>query len=232
MASRIPENEIHHREIIITDPTSSLRLKGTLRSPLAPIGWVIFAHGSGSSRLSPRNVQVAQALNQAQMGTLLFDLLTEAESQDRRNVFDMNLLSNRLILATKWLKDQKEFNSTFLAYFGASTGAGAALIAASKLKDEIRAVVSRGGRVDLAKSEASQVSAKTLLMVGGWDEPVLSWNREMLSLLPKAQLKIIPRATHLFEEPHALTSVIEYASHFLREQFGSRPRDRFSSPPL
>jgi dienelactone hydrolase len=153
------------------------------------------------------------------MATLLFDLLTEPESQNRRNVFDMNLLSNRLILATKWLKTQREYNHTPLAYFGASTGAGAALIAASKLGPQIQAVVSRGGRVDLAKNEAAQVSAKTLLIVGGWDEPVLSWNREMLTLLPKAQLKVIPRATHLFEEPHALSAVVEIAAHFLREQF-------------
>jgi len=223
MTSRVSENEIHHHEVLITDPESPVRLQGTLRMPPAPLGWVIFAHGSGSGRLSPRNIQVAQALNHAHFGTLLFDLLTESESQNRRNVFDMTLLSNRLILATKWLKTQNEFNHTPLAYFGASTGAGAALIAASKLGDQIEAVISRGGRVDLARSEAPRVRARTLLIVGGWDEPVLSWNREILTLLPKAQLKVIPRATHLFEEPHALSSVIEIAAHFLREQFTPRP---------
>ncbi len=219
MNDRIPENEVHHREVILSDPRHSLRLRGTLRAPLAPIGWVIFAHGSGSSRLSPRNIQVAKALNQAHIATLLFDLLTEPESQDRKNVFDLGLLSERLLLATKWLKNQMDYNHAPIAYFGASTGAGAALVAAAALKDGIRAVVSRGGRVDMARKEAHEVTAPVLLIVGGWDEPVLTWNREMLSHLPRAQLRVIPRATHLFEEPHALPSVIETAIQFLSDQF-------------
>ncbi|NDG86018.1 MAG: phosphoribosyltransferase, partial [Proteobacteria bacterium] len=154
MIDRVPENEIRHRDVLITSTSSSARLQGTLRVPLAPLGWVLFAHGSGSSRLSPRNIEVARALNQAHMATLLFDLLTEEESQDRTNVFDLPLLSERLILATKWLKDQQEFNGAPIAYFGASTGAGAALMAAAKLGTGIRAVISRGGRVDMARNEA------------------------------------------------------------------------------
>jgi putative phosphoribosyl transferase len=219
MNERIPENEVHHREVVLSDPRHSLKLQGNLRVPLAPVGWVIFAHGTGSSRLSPRNIQVAKALNRAHIATLLFDLLTESESRDRKNVFDLDLLSERLMIATKWLKNQMDYNHTPIAYFGASTGAGAALVAASAMKDGIRAVVSRGGRVDMARKEAHGVTAPVLLIVGGWDEPVLTWNREMLAELPHAQLRVIPRATHLFEEPHALPAVIETAIRFLLDQF-------------
>jgi pimeloyl-ACP methyl ester carboxylesterase len=219
MNDPVPEHEVKILDISYEDPKSGARLPGTLRIPPAPLGWVIFAHGSGSSRFSPRNVQVAKTLNQRHQATLLFDLLTVQESENRRNVFDIPLLAGRLRNAVFFLQKQLDYNGAPIALFGASTGAAAALSAASVSGKNIRAVVSRGGRVDLAKSVAPEVSCPVLLIVGGWDEPVLTWNREVLPLLKMGRLKIIPKATHLFEEPHALPAAIEAAADFLEEQF-------------
>ena len=188
-----------------------ITLPGLLTMPPSAQGLVLFAHGSGSGRFSPRNQQVAGALVEAGMGTLLFDLLTEDESQDRSNVFDIPLLASRLVLATKWVQKKKFGKNIPLGYFGASTGAAAALWAAADLKDQISAVVSRGGRPDLAIPKLSGVTAPTLLIVGGNDEPVIEMNREALQYLATANMVIVPRATHLFEEPGALEQVSQEA---------------------
>jgi putative phosphoribosyl transferase len=194
-----------------------ITLPGSISIPSSAKGLVIFAHGSGSSRLSPRNQQVAGALVEAGLATLLFDLLTEEESWDRLNVFDIPLLASRLVLATKWVRRQKFGKGTPLGYFGASTGAAAALFAAAELQDRISAVVSRGGRPDLAIPKLHLVTAPTLLIVGGSDEPVIGMNREAMNYLSTANLIMIPGATHLFEEPGALEQVSQEAvSWFLK----------------
>jgi putative phosphoribosyl transferase len=186
--------------------------------PTLPCGWVVFAHGSGSSRKSPRNVRVASELDRAGIATLLLDLLTEDEARDRGNVFDIQLLARRLVAATRWLDTQPDVPALRLGYFGASTGAAAALIGAAELGDRISAVVSRGGRPDLAAERLAEVTAATLLIVGGADDVVLDLNRSAAALLPcPHELAVVPGATHLFEEPGALESVIELArGWFLR----------------
>lgn len=188
-------------------------LAATLDLPGKPVGLVLFAHGSGSSRLSPRNRLVAGALNARGIGTLLFDLLTEAESRDRRNVFDIGLLAQRLVLATRHVTAMPDLRDLPIGYFGASTGAAAALSAAADLGSGIAAVVSRGGRPDLALARLPQVSAPTLLIVGGADREVLMLNRRALEALSCVKrLEIVPGATHLFEEPGTLEQVIDLAA--------------------
>ncbi|MEO5970624.1 MAG: alpha/beta fold hydrolase [Bdellovibrionia bacterium] len=182
-------------------------------------GIIIFAHGSGSSRLSPRNLQVAETLNHANFGTLLFDLLSVPEAEDRTNVFDIPFLASRLIMATHWIKKQKLGTRLPIGYFGASTGAGAALWAAADLGKEISAVVSRGGRPDLAIPRLKEVTAPTLLLVGGEDEVVIEMNREALRYLAIGKLIIVPGASHLFEEPGTLESVSEHAKKWFRANF-------------
>lgn len=191
---------------------------GSLAVPEAARGIVLFAHGSGSSRFSPRNNFVAGELREAGIATLLFDLLSEAEAADRANVFDIALLAERLLGATDWVRRQAEIGRLPIGYFGASTGAGAALQAAARQPQAVGAVVSRGGRPDLAGPYLSRVTAPTLLLVGGDDGPVVGMNEEALAKLtcPK-QLTIIPGATHLFEEPGALEHVAQAAlDWFLR----------------
>ena len=174
---------------------------------------MLFAHGSGSSRHSPRNQQVAAALNSEGFGTLLFDLLSERESADRANVFDIPLLARRLAAATRWVRAQPPLQGLPVGYFGASTGAAAALIAAAALPEEVDAVVSRGGRPDLAESELARVRAPTLLIVGGNDQQVLELNRQAAeSLQCEHELAVVPGATHLFEEPGTLEAVSELAA--------------------
>jgi NAD+ synthetase len=154
---------------------------------------------------------VAQALNRLHLATLLFDLLTPEEALDRDYVFDIPLLASRLKEAYRWLLGNPSFNRTPVGFFGASTGAAAAATAAAELGTGVSALVSRGGRVDLARASLSKIQCPTLLIVGGWDEPVLSWNREVLTLLKKGSFKVIPKATHLFEEPHAMPAVLDAA---------------------
>lgn len=188
-----------------------LDLAGELMLPDGQHSIVIFAHGSGSSRLSPRNRQVAQALVDAGFGVLLFDLLTEAEAV-RANIFDIDLLAGRLISAIDWIRSQPRYRHERVALFGASTGAAAALKAAAARPESVTSVVSRGGRPDLAGEALPLVKASTLLIVGGNDEPVLTLNRKaMLQLGGQARLRVIPEATHLFEEPGALDMVARYA---------------------
>jgi putative phosphoribosyl transferase len=195
------------------------RLEGTLGLPAGQArGLVLFAHGSGSSRFSPRNTYVAGALRQAGLATLLFDLLTEREAADRAKVFDVEGLAERLLAATAWAQASDATCSLPLGYFGASTGAAAALIAAARRGAAIGAVVSRGGRPDLAWDDLPEVEAPTLLIVGGRDEEVLELNRRALALLdcPK-ELTVIPGATHLFPEPGALEEVARVACRWFTQ---------------
>lgn len=186
---------------------------GTLGLPAQPCGLVLFAHGSGSSRLSSRNRFVADYLRREGVATLLFDLLTEVEDRTYETRFDIDLLTHRLLGATHWLKQQPSARGLTLGYFGASTGAAAALRAAAELGGEIRAVVSRGGRPDMAMAELPRVTAPTLLIVGGHDDVVIRLNRQAHAALRSEKgLSIIPGATHLFEEPGTLEEVARQAA--------------------
>jgi putative phosphoribosyl transferase len=188
------------------------RLGGILHLPPAAQAVVLFAHGSGSSRFSPRNTYVAEALRAAGMGTLLFDLLTEDEEANRANVFDIGLLADRLQSATAWVQEDAATKDLGIGYFGASTGAAAALVAAARLGDAIGAIVSRGGRPDLAEAALPDVRAPTLLIVGGYDTAVIEMNRFAYARLScEKALRIVPAATHLFEEPGKLDAVIVLA---------------------
>ncbi|WP_246705609.1 erythromycin esterase family protein [Rhizobium sp. P40RR-XXII] len=190
-----------------------LGLVGDLSMPADPRGIILFAHGSGSSRLSPRNIAVAESLNAQGFATLLLDLLTVNEARDRRNVFDIPLLAERLLEAVIWIGAEPDIADLPLGLFGASTGAGAAMLAAAGLRDRVAAVVSRGGRPDLAAERLAEVEAPTLFIVGGGDQQVLELNRKALAaLICEKMLKIVPNATHLFEEPGALEVVTDMAS--------------------
>ena len=188
-------------------------LAGTLTVPKGAHALVVFAHGSGSSHRSPRNIAVASALNAQGIATLLFDLLTLAEEGNRANVFDIPLLADRLIDAVRWLEQQWSVADLPLGLFGASTGAAAALVAAAKLPQRVGAVVSRGGRPDLAGDALEAVRAPTLLIVGGADWQVIELNEQAAERLrgPK-KLEIVPGASHLFPEPGALEAVIGHAT--------------------
>lgn len=187
-------------------------LPGDLGLAAHPFGVVIFAHGSGSSRNSPRNRQVAQTLRAAGLATLLFDLLTPEEAADRTNVFDIPLLAGRVCAALRWIAHQPGFGGLPVGLFGASTGAAAALVAAARMPDIVRAVVSRGGRPDLAGAALTKVRAPTLLVVGGEDHQVIDLNRTGLAALTCTKaLQIVPGATHLFEEPGTLDQVVVLA---------------------
>lgn len=192
-------------------------LGGTLVAPVAGQGIVLFAHGSGSGRLSPRNRHVAAGLKAAGLGTLLFDLLTEQESSDRRNVFDIPLLASRLLTATAHVRSLDAARGEAIGFFGASTGAGAALVAAAHSPDPIGAVVSRGGRPDLAGPALRDVRAPTLLIVGSLDDGVIELNEQACALLGgEKRLEIVPGAGHLFEEPGTLDQVIVLARDWFR----------------
>jgi putative phosphoribosyl transferase len=190
----------------------ALSLEGVLGLPPQALEIVVFAHGSGSGRFSPRNNFVARYLQQGKVATLLLDLLTPDEAEDRRKVFDIDLLADRILWAKTWLEHETHTKDLGIGYFGASTGAGAALQAAARDPSSIRAIVSRGGRPDLAESYLPSVTAPTLLIVGGDDEPVIEMNRAAYRLLscPK-RLVIVPGASHLFEEPGTLEQVAEHA---------------------
>jgi pimeloyl-ACP methyl ester carboxylesterase len=190
-----------------------LALPGEFDAVAEVLGVVVFVHGSGSSRLSPRNQQVAAVLNRHGLATLLFDLLTDAEAVDRRNVFDIGLLASRVDEALGWLGQRDDTAHLPVGLFGASTGAAAALCAAAAHPDRVAAVVSRGGRPDLAAEALDHVQAPTLLIVGGDDREVLALNRSALARLQGTkQLDIVPGATHLFEEPGALDRVAQLAA--------------------
>jgi putative phosphoribosyl transferase len=192
-------------------------LDGDLHLPHGARGVVLFAHGSGSSRHSPRNRSVAQALHRASLGTLLMDLLTreeeEAEARTGHLRFDIDLLARRLAAATDWLQRDEQTAALPIGYFGASTGAAAALVAAAERPEAVKALVSRGGRPDLAGEALARVRAPTLLIVGGEDGPVIEMNRQAHALLRvEKRLEIVPGASHLFEEPGTLETVARQAA--------------------
>ncbi len=193
--------------------THAIELEGLLAVPDEAKGLVLFAHGSDSSRLSPRNNYVADALHSARLATLLFDLLSEREAADRAKVFDVTLLAARLRAASEWVRKQERTRPLAIGYFGASTGAAAALIAAASDPTTIRAVVSRGGRADLAGAALRRVAAPTLLIVGSKDVPVIRLNEEAYAQLRcEKRLVVVPGATHLFEEPGTLDEVVRFAT--------------------
>ena len=207
-----PSGTVQRSVLVNVDP---VQLPGDLVVPARSVGIAIFAHGSGSSRRSPRNMQVARRLNEAGVGTLLFDLLTLAEAEDRTNVFDIELLARRLEGAEEWLHRWPQAGTVPVAFFGASTGAAAALVAAARLGARVAAVVSRGGRPDLAGEALPRVTAPTLLIVGGDDTEVLGLNRRAEARMRcERRLEVIPGATHLFEEPGALERVAELAAEW------------------
>jgi len=206
-----------------TDLSGALiNLPGRLAVPESAVGLVLFAHGSGSSRMSPRNSFVASVLHESWVGTLLFDLLTEQEATDRANVFDIRLLADRLLAAMRFVTRHPETRHLPLGLFGASTGAAAALVAAAEEPD-VAVVVSRGGRPDLAGAAIKQVHAPTLLIVGGDDTEVLLLNQQALAALPcEKRLSIVPGATHLFEEPGTLEEAARLAAEWCARHVGSR----------
>jgi putative phosphoribosyl transferase len=196
---------------------NGVTLGAFLKVPLEPIGLVIFAHGSGSSRHSPRNNFVANELNSDRIATLLADLLTPEEDLDYQQRFDIALLTNRLLNVTKWAQNEKALGELPIGYFGASTGAAAALQAAAKLRGAIKAVVSRGGRPDLAP-DIKMVTAPTLLIVGGNDFGVIELNQSAFKQLPSLkEISIVPGATHLFEESGALEEVADLAAAWFKK---------------
>jgi len=199
---------------LVNIPSGPVTLEGMLELPEDASGIVLFAHGSGSSRLSPRNNYVARVLRDAGLGTLLIDLLTQHEDADYATRFDIPLLTRRLLAATRWLQNEARTKSLSIGYFGASTGAAAALQAAGE--DGVAAVVSRGGRPDLAGEEAlGKVAAPTLLIVGGFDDVVIGLNQAAYRLLKcEKELVIVPGATHLFEEPGTLEQVAKHAANW------------------
>jgi putative phosphoribosyl transferase len=208
-----------HNKTEIKIPVGNVLVEGTLTLPPSAKGVVLFAHGSGSSRFSPRNQYVAKEFNKAIIGTLLFDLLTQEEEEEdivtAAYRFNINLLAVRLIGVTEWLRNDPLTKRMYFGYFGASTGAAAALIAAAKLPNYIAAVVSRGGRPDLAGEYLPSVAAPTLLLVGGLDAEVIELNRQAMNQMKaEKKLVIISGATHLFEEPGTLEEVANLSTNW------------------
>jgi pimeloyl-ACP methyl ester carboxylesterase len=208
-------------EQLVTIEIGRVKLDGNLVIPENAQGIVLFAHGSGSSRHSPRNRYVAHELNTGGLATLLFDLLTVKEDfldqQTRHLRFDIGLLASRLVGTTDWLQTIPETRSLSIGYFGASTGSAAALIAATERPEQVKAVVSRGGRPDLAGSILTRLETPTLLIVGGNDAPVIELNQKAYQYIPcEKRLEIVPKATHLFEEPGTLEEVSRLATAWFR----------------
>ena len=195
-----------------------LHLPGILGVPKNAKGIVLFSHGSGSSRLSSRNNYVAQVLQEKGFATLLFDLLTQEEDEIYENRFNIDLLTVRLIDVTHWVQSNEDLKDFSIGFFGASTGSASALRAAAFYTDEVKAVVSRGGRPDLAMAELHKVTAPTLLLVGGWDTQVIPLNRKAYNNLKcEKQLQIVPEATHLFGEPGKLEAVAEHSANWFEK---------------
>ncbi len=206
----------------ITVTGDGVSLDGILHIPDHPKGVIAFAHGSGSGRFSPRNQYVARVLETGGFATLLLDLLTPDEADDRQKVFNIDLLADRLLLAQTWLVTHRPTSTLRAGYFGASTGAAAALQAAARRPEAVDAVVSRGGRPDLAGAYLTRVRVPTLLLVGGDDGPVIDLNQDALAQLTcTKQLTIIPGASHLFEEPGTLEQVAREALHWFDQYLGS-----------
>jgi putative phosphoribosyl transferase len=217
---------MQEREVRVS--AGPVALEGFLGIPDGALGVVLFAHGSGSGRHSPRNRYVARALREAGLSTLLVDLLTleeeEVDLSTRRFRFDIGLLAERLVGATDWLAQEANTRDLRVGYFGASTGAGAALVAAAE-RPGVGAIVSRGGRPDLAGEALARVAAPTLLIVGGEDEPVIGMNREAFARMQaEKEMKIVPGATHLFEEPGALEEVARLAAEWFARHLGQGAR--------
>ncbi len=209
------DTSIAVREVRV--PVQGFSLEGRLALPKQASGLALFAHGSGSGRLSPRNLKVAGVLERAGLATLLFDLLTDDEAVDRARVFDIPLLAKRLTAAAEWARSDTDLAKLSLGFFGASTGAAAALWAAADLEQRVSAVVSRGGRPDLAGPRLALVTAPTLLIVGGSDTVVLELNRKAATELRcPHELVVVPGASHLFEEPGALESVAAHTAEWFR----------------
>jgi dienelactone hydrolase len=222
---RLEELVKPRRAELVDIPAEGVTLRGMVTVPPEARGLVIFAHGSGSSRLSPRNQAVAQGLNRVGLGTLLFDLLTDDEADDRRLVFDVPFLGSRLLAATAWVRDRPATRDLPIGYFGASTGSAAALWAAADASTAVRAVVSRGGRPDLVDARLEHVAAPTLLIVGGHDATVLDLNRDAASRMRcHHRVEVVPGATHLFEEPGALERVGHLAAAWLLRYLTSTER--------
>ncbi|WP_306052927.1 dienelactone hydrolase family protein [Natronococcus wangiae] len=203
-------------------PVGDATLEGELAVPADASGLVVFAHGSGSSRHSPRNNAVAETLRERGLGTLLFDLLTEAEDRNRENRFDIPLLTDRLVAATTWARERPEIGDAYpIGYFGASTGAAAAIRGAARSETDVGAVVSRGGRVDMASEVLDELASPTLLIVGGEDESVLGLNREVYEAIScDADLRIVEGAGHLFEGPGELEEVSDHAADWFTTHLG------------
>lgn len=211
------------RTIEIQSPTA--RIEGILALPERAQGVVLFAHGSGSGRFSPRNQFVAKVLQEGGLGTLLVDLLEPVESDDRKKVFDIHLLADRLLGAKEWLQTNPQTMELPIGYFGASTGAAAALEAAAERPQGIKAIVSRGGRPDLAIDYLPNIRIPTLLIVGGDDFPVIQLNREAFAALAGTkEMVIVPGATHLFEEPGTLEKVADLARDWFARHFAGEAK--------
>jgi putative phosphoribosyl transferase len=234
----ISEQQIQEQLVSISAGSvsaGSVQLEGILTVPKGAEGIVLFAHGSGSSRFSPRNQYVAKALQNETFATLLLDLLTPEEEQIDRQTsqhrFDIALLAERLIAATDWLTQRPDTKHLGIGYFGASTGAGAALVAAAQRPHIVQAIVSRGGRPDLAGTDAlRQVRAPTLLIAGGYDLLVIMTNRDAITQISgEKRLEVISKATHLFEEPGALEEVAQLASRWFKQHLAPAASSRISS---
>ena len=198
-----------------------LGAEGILRLPDEPTGLVLFAHGAGSGRHSPRNNHVAESLGESGLATLLFDLLSEAEAEDRGNVFDIQLLGGRVAEALRWARSEEVLKDLPLGLFGSSTGAAAALVAAAEAQEDVSAVVSRGGRPDLAQPVLGRVRAPTLLIVGGEDHACIPLNEQARDALTcEVSLELVPGATHLFEEPGTLDQVVGLAADWFARHLG------------
>jgi putative phosphoribosyl transferase len=227
LLSEVRNREFKQIEVVIHDPAGSVNLNALLVMPSTVSGFVVFAHGSGSSSASPRNQQVAKELAEHRTASLLFDLLTPQEAEDRRNVFNTQLLSERLIMATHWLRLQSFYHENPIAYFGASTGASAALMAAAKLPHQIAGIVSRGGRSDLVpNSLLMKVDHPVLFIAGELDEPVIHANRKSSAYLPHSKVILIPGASHLFEEQGAMERVSSEAIAWFQKCFREKELER------